>query len=288
MTDQKLIAGIFNDFLGLYTGKIQTGIRPLLEKYKNHPMLMGLLSNLDEAAKIQAPKAMKEIYSFYKDYRGRDLEDADWKELTEKARQISAGWEENECGIKRQAGAGDFFFCLMFLSGKKGQIMLNEIIKTAEELNTAALHYRQSGNMDGVRELAKAHAVSKKQTEEFIQGSRYRLVEIPIGERKFVNASEKLRAEMFILKDAGFADIIGQYLVNLAKTDSALEAQVLKRHKMLQRCLDYVTQKAYNIALEAAKKRGENSIRANTGLALSSDQVFPWVLEYYAKDDEKK
>lgn len=34
--------------------------------------------------------------------------------------------------------------------------MLNEIIKTAEELNTAALHYRQSGNMDGVRELAKA------------------------------------------------------------------------------------------------------------------------------------
>ena len=89
MTDQKLIAGIFNDFLGLYTGKIQTGIRPLIEKYKNHPMLMGLLSNLDEAAKIQAPKAMKEIYSFYKEYRGRDLEDADWKELTEK-------WEENE------------------------------------------------------------------------------------------------------------------------------------------------------------------------------------------------
>ena len=90
------IAGIFNDFLGLYTGKIQTGIRPLIEKYKNHPMLMGLLSNLDEAAKIQAPKAMKEIYSFYKEYRGRDLEDADWKELTEKARQICAGWEENE------------------------------------------------------------------------------------------------------------------------------------------------------------------------------------------------
>ena len=166
--------------------------------------------------------------------------------------------------------------------------MLNEIIKTAEELNTAALHYRQSGNMDGVRELAKAHAVSKKQTEEFIQGSRYRLVDIPIEERTFANASEKLRAEMFALKDAGFADIIGQYLVNLAKTDSALDAQVLKKHKMLQRCLDYVTQKAYNIALEGAKKKGENGIRANTGLALSGDQVFPWVLEYYAKDDERE
>ena len=127
--------------------------------------------------------------------------------------------------------------------------MLNEIIKTAEELNTAALYYRQSGNMDGVRELAKAHAVSQKQTEKFIQGSRYRLVDIPIEERKFANASEKLRAEMFALKDAGFADIIGQYLVNLAKTDSALDAQVLKKHKMLQRCLDYVTQKAWSCSL---------------------------------------
>ena len=63
---------------------------------------------------------------------------------------------------KKQAKAGDFFFCLMFLSGKKGSIMLNEIIKTAEELNTAALHYRQSGSMDGVRELAKVHAVFQK------------------------------------------------------------------------------------------------------------------------------
>ncbi len=56
--------------------------------------------------------------------------------------------------------------------------MLNEIIKTAEELNTAALYYRQSGNMDGVRNLPKAHAVSKNRQREFIQGSRYRLVDI--------------------------------------------------------------------------------------------------------------
>lgn len=166
--------------------------------------------------------------------------------------------------------------------------MLNEIIKTAEELNTAALYYRQSGNMDGVRELAKAHAVSKKQTEEFIQGSRYRLVDIPIEERKFANASEKLRAEMFALKDAGFADIIGQYLVNLAKTDSALDAQVLKKHKMLQRCLDYVTQKAYNIALEEAKKKGANGIRANTGLHSPATRFFPGYLNIMRKMMKKK
>ena len=83
--------------------------------------------------------------------------------------------------------------------------------------------------MDGVRELAKAHAVPKNRQRNLFRGSRYRLVDIPIEERTFANASEKLRAEMFALKDAGFADIIGQYLVNLAKTDSALDAQVLKK-----------------------------------------------------------
>lgn len=75
--------------------------------------------------------------------------------------------------------------------------MLNEIIKTAEELNTAALHYRQSGNMNGVRELAKAHAVSKKQTEEFIQGSRYRLVDIRLL-RQRVSMTSYMKVIRFI------------------------------------------------------------------------------------------
>ena len=75
---------------------------------------------------------------------------------------------------------------------------------------------------------------------------------------------------MFALKDADFADIIGQYLANLAKTDSALDAQ------SLQHCTG------------GSEKKGANGIRANTDLALSGDQVFPWVLEYYAKDDEKE
>ncbi len=39
---------------------------------------------------------MKEIYSFYKEcHRGRDLEDADWKELTEKpVRSVQDGSEK--------------------------------------------------------------------------------------------------------------------------------------------------------------------------------------------------
>lgn len=37
MVDQKMIAGIFNDFLGVYIGKVNLGIRPLQEKYGKHP-----------------------------------------------------------------------------------------------------------------------------------------------------------------------------------------------------------------------------------------------------------
>lgn len=88
MVDQKEIAGIFNDFRNLYIGKSELGIRQLLEKYKNHPVLMGLLSNMDEAVKLQIPQTMKEVYDFYKKYRGRELKDKDWENVFEEANKM--------------------------------------------------------------------------------------------------------------------------------------------------------------------------------------------------------
>ena len=96
MVDQKMISGIFNDFLALYLGKKQIGIRPLCEKYENHPMVMGLLSNMDEAAKISVPKVMKEAYDLYKEYRGRELEEKDWEQLINKTHEIYEKWEKNK------------------------------------------------------------------------------------------------------------------------------------------------------------------------------------------------
>lgn len=96
MVDQKLISGIFNDFLALYLGKKQIGIRPLCEKYENHPMLIGLLSNLDEAAKIPAPRVMKDAYDLYKEYRGRELEEKEWEQVAEKTTELYEKWEKNK------------------------------------------------------------------------------------------------------------------------------------------------------------------------------------------------
>ena len=38
---------------------------------------------------------MKEIYDIYKEYRGRDLEDADWEEIVDRTRQMVKKRESN-------------------------------------------------------------------------------------------------------------------------------------------------------------------------------------------------
>lgn len=97
MTDPKIIAGIFNDFTALYQGKgSQMGIKPLLKKYDNHPMLLGLLSYMDEAAKVPVLKVIKEAYEVYKVNRNRELGDKDWENIVDWTREISLKWKDNK------------------------------------------------------------------------------------------------------------------------------------------------------------------------------------------------
>ncbi|MFR8171873.1 MAG: hypothetical protein ACLU9Q_13770 [Marvinbryantia sp.] len=95
MVDQKIISGIFTDFRNLYIGKSDMGILELCRKYENHPMLMGLFFGMEDAVKLNVPQAMKEIYDIYKEYRGRDLEDADWEEIVDRTRQMVKKRESN-------------------------------------------------------------------------------------------------------------------------------------------------------------------------------------------------
>ena len=50
MTDQKMIAAIFNDFMSLYRGTSQIGIQEICKKYENHRMLMGLQQSSRKSA----------------------------------------------------------------------------------------------------------------------------------------------------------------------------------------------------------------------------------------------
>lgn len=96
MTDQKEIMAIFNDFIALYKGEKPIGLRTLYEKYQDHPMFIGLISNLDEAVKLPIPKVMHEVYDIYKKYRDRELEDADWEAVIEETRELSKARKDNK------------------------------------------------------------------------------------------------------------------------------------------------------------------------------------------------
>jgi len=97
MVDQKIIAAIFNDFMSLYMGKDDmVGIEELCKKYDYHRMLMGLLANMDEAAKVPVPLVMKECYEVYKKYRNREMEEPDWEEAIKETRELSQKWKSNK------------------------------------------------------------------------------------------------------------------------------------------------------------------------------------------------
>ena len=170
--------------------------------------------------------------------------------------------------------------------------MFEKMVKSTEELNAVAAHLRGIQNFDELRRLARERLVPKEDVEDFIAGKRYQLAEIKTEEKEYRTAEEKLREEMWLLKDREFADILSQHLIRKCGEES-FSAQVLQRHKTLLKCLDHVMEKAYHIAEEKYKgKSGQPGQRdQNVALALSEIQVYAWAEEYYALDDaaeEKK
>ena len=95
MEHSNIIGPIFNDFLGLYTGKKPVGIQELIQKYDRHPVLMGLLSNMNSIIYVDAEKVMHEIYPLYKKYRHRALDDNAWKDIVESAEALEKKWNGN-------------------------------------------------------------------------------------------------------------------------------------------------------------------------------------------------
>ena len=96
MVDLKVLSGIYNEFLALYTGKGRAGIQSLCEKYGNHSTLLALLSNLDAATKIPVRQVMLDAYNFYKEHRDRDMTEAECRQIIEDSRKINLKWKENE------------------------------------------------------------------------------------------------------------------------------------------------------------------------------------------------
>lgn len=164
--------------------------------------------------------------------------------------------------------------------------MLETMVTNTKELNKVANYLREQKEIERLRKLAETWQVPYKQVEEFLAGKRVLLADIDVGEKEYATVNAKLAEELHILDDVYFADAIGTYVCRKAN-DAIYRDRIMKRHKSLQKCLDYVLQKAYE---GAEKKYGKEKMHSRTGVGIpiSDAQVFQWVDDYYALDDEKQ
>ena len=79
---------------------------------------------------------------------------------------------------------------------------------------------------------------------------------------------------MLLLQDSGYATVLGTYLLDLARKDPVMKDVILQPHKTLRHCIEYVHEKAYETALEKAKKEGKTGVGQNAGIAIGSTEVF--------------
>ena len=150
------------------------------------------------------------------------------------------------------------------------------------EINQTAAKLRQLGMREELQKLAEKYAVPKQNTEAFLSGKRYFLVDGGPIQKTYRTARSKLLDEMAMLKDPHFADVVGAYLIGMCGK-SAVEQQILKPHKTLQRCVEYLMEQAWEMVDDEKKNQ-----RIRMGFAVPDDTVYRWVQEYYALDDKEQ
>ena len=171
--------------------------------------------------------------------------------------------------------------------------MFEKMIHNTEELNAMAVHLRLSQNFSELKSLAAKWLVPEDHIQDFISGKRAQLAEIPLEEKEYSSAVEKLREEMWLLKDQMFTDIVSRYLIQKAEENPAFSMQVLQKHKTIQKCMNYIMEQAYSIAQKEHEKivNGKQPVtgrQQNVALGISEIQVYQWAEDYYALDDAKQ
>ena len=146
--------------------------------------------------------------------------------------------------------------------------MFETMIHSTEELNAMAVHLRLSENFSELKLLASEWLVPEEYVQDFIAGKRAQLAEIPFEEREYDSAVEKLRAEMWLIKDQMFTDIVSKYLIRKAEDNPVFGMQVLQKHKTIQKCMNYIMEQAYEIAKKEHEKKTSGKNRRQDGIRM--------------------
>lgn len=163
--------------------------------------------------------------------------------------------------------------------------MVEKMIKKMESVqavNQLAAKLKQLGLKKDLEALAEKNKIKKSDLEAFLSGKHYFLVDGGNTVKTYASARAKLLDEMMYLKDPNFADVIGNTLLKQCG-NTEMERLILQNHKTLQRCVDYLMEKAWELVDEESRNQ-----RIRVGFAVTSDTVFSWVQDYYALDDREQ
>ena len=155
-------------------------------------------------------------------------------------------------------------------------------ITSVKEINQLAADLRQTRQKDMLLTLAKKYNLTDKMAEDFMTGRRRFLVDGGDTVSSYNTVKSKLVDEMMDLGYEPFAKPIGDYLLRQDISEK-LENQILLPHKTLQRCIEYLMDKAYSMIDDSLKKAGRM-----LNYVATDETVYEWVWEYYQADDASK
>ena len=79
--------------------------------------------------------------------------------------------------------------------------MLGKMIENTKDLNMVADRLRARGEISRLQELCKEWLIPEKDMQDFLQGKRLRLAEVPLEEKFFLLLLKRLRKKCISLKD---------------------------------------------------------------------------------------
>lgn len=171
--------------------------------------------------------------------------------------------------------------------------MIEQFVNNTAELNLLAQNLRDHGEIERLKGLADQWLIPEEDLKDFINGTRVRLAEIPLEEKDFSSATEKLTEEQYQLAGNTALIIIGRYLMKHLE-EKGLEEKILQSHKSLEKCLNYILKQAYEEEkdsikkeMQAANKSRHDQELQGTVRVYEEEKVFRWAEEYYLLDDKE-
>ena len=171
--------------------------------------------------------------------------------------------------------------------------MIEQFVNNTAELNLLAQNLRDHGEIERLKGLADQWLIPEEDLKDFINGTRVRLAEIPLEEKDFSSATEKLTEEQYQLAGNTALIIIGRYLMTHLE-EKGREEKILQTHKSLEKCLNYILKQAYEEEkdsikkeMQAANKSRHDQELQGTVRVYEEEKVFRWAEEYYLLDDKE-